>query len=131
MMRKIFFGLIMTLIFGGALAANAQTAQQISVRVNKQVKASRSRLTVRFVAVEDSRCPKGTECIWAGNAKVTIKVTDSKGKSQTFDLNTNLEPKSARFGGYEITLGEVTPYPAANVRIDPNGYRAKFTITRL
>ena len=130
-MRTLFLSLILTLVFGATLTAQAQKPQPVTLRVNKQVKVTRSNLTIKFVAVEDSRCPRGTNCIWAGNAKVTIKVSSARGKSQTFDLNTNLETKSARFDGFEIKLGTVTPYPATNARIDPNGYTASFTVTKL
>jgi len=132
-MKTLFFGLILTLVFGaGAVAVQAQRAQQqLTVRVNRQAKHARSNLTIKFVAVEDSRCPSDANCVWAGNAKVTIQVTGRRGQSKTFDLNTNLEGKSARFDGYEITLGTVTPYPASNVRINRNGYTASFTIRKL
>jgi hypothetical protein len=121
----------LTLVFGAGLAVSAQRAQQLTVRVNRQAKHARSNLTIKFVAVEDSRCPKDANCVWAGDAKVTIQVTGRRGASKTFDLHTNLEGKSARFDGYEITLGEVTPYPASNVRIDRNGYTARFTVRKL
>jgi hypothetical protein len=130
-MKKIFLGLILALIFGGALTANAQNTQQISLQVNKQKSAMRDRLRIKFVSVEDSRCPKDVNCIWAGNAKVTIKVTNRKGETKTFDLNTNLQGRSAKFDGYEIALGNVSPYPSSNIRINPNGYTASFTITKL
>jgi len=130
-MRNIFLGLILTLMFGGVITANAQTTQQVSVRLNKQAKASRSKLTIKFVAVEDSRCPQDVNCVWAGNAKVTVKVTNRRGESKTFDLNTNLDAKSVKFDGYEIKLGNVTPYPRSNVRINPSGYTASFTVTKL
>lgn len=130
-MRNIFLGLILTLMFGGVITANAQTTQQVSLRLNKQAKASRSKLTIKFVAVEDSRCPQGVDCIWAGNAKVTVKITSRRGESKIFDLNTNLDTKSVKFDGYEIKLGNVTPYPRSNVRINPSGYTASFTITKL
>lgn len=130
-MRNIFLGLILTLMFGGVITANAQTTQQISVRLNKQAKASRSKLTIKFVAVEDSRCPQDVNCVWAGNAKVTVKITNRRGESKIFDLNTNLDAKSVKFDGYEIKLGNVTPYPRSNVRINPSGYTASFTVTKL
>ena len=130
-MKALFLSLILTLIFGGVMTVNAQRAQQVNLRLNKQAKVSRGLLTIKFVSVEDSRCPRDVECIWAGNAKVTVKISNSRGKSQTFDLNTNLETKAARFEGYEIKLGTVTPYPAANIRINPNGYTASFTVTKL
>jgi hypothetical protein len=131
-MKTLFFGLILTLVFGtAATAVNAQRAQQLTVRINRQAKTPRGNLTIKFVAVEDSRCPRGTNCVWAGDAKVTIRVTGRRGQSKTFDLHTNLQGKSARFDGYEITLGNVTPYPATNIRINRNGYTASFTISKI
>ncbi len=130
-MRTLFLSLILTLVFGSGLTANAQTTQQVTVTVNKQKKASRSKLTIKFVSVEDSRCPQGVDCVWAGNAKVKIKVTNRKGVSKTFELNTNLEPKAIKFDGYEITLRNVTPYPRSDIRIDKNGYAATFLVKKL
>ena len=129
-MRTLFLSLLLTMILG-AVTINAQNMQQVSLRINRQAKVSRSNLTIKFVAVEDSRCPADANCVWAGNAKVTIKVTNGRGQSKTFDLNTHLQQKSARFDGYEITLGEVSPYPRSNVRIDRNGYTANFSVKRL
>lgn len=130
-MRTLFLSLALTLIFGSVLTANAQTSQQVTVRVKNQKKVSRSNLTIKFVAVEDSRCPQDANCIWAGNAKVTVKITNSKGKSQICDLNTNLQPQTVKFEGYEIKLGEVTPHPRSDKRADPNSYTASFTVTKL
>jgi hypothetical protein len=130
-MKSMFVGLFLALVFGGFVTAHAQASQQISVRVKTQKSVMRDRLRIKFVAVEDSRCPADANCVWAGNAKVTIKVTNQRGRSQTFDLNTNVDAKAVKFGGYEIALGEVTPHPRSNIRIDPNGYTAKFTVTKL
>lgn len=129
-MRTFFLSLILTLVFGSVMTAEAQIPQQITVRLNKQTKASRSKLTIKFVSVEDSRCPQDANCIWAGNAKVTVKVTNSKGKSQTFDLNTNLPPQAVKFEGYEIKLVDVTPYPRTNIRIDKSGYTATISVKK-
>lgn len=131
-MRTVLFAFILTIVFGSFFSLQAQTGQEAAVRVNKQKKFSKSKLTIKFVSlIEDSRCPQGTDCIWAGNAKVKIKVTGKKGKSETFELNTTLEPKSVKFEGYEIKLVDVTPYPRANVRIDPRGYTARLSVTKL
>lgn len=123
--------MLLTVVFGGAAIVSAQSSQEITARMNRDVKASRSKIKVRLVAVEDSRCPKDVDCIWAGNAKVTLKLTSSKGKSQTVEINSNLDAKSVKFEGYEITLGDVSPYPASNIRIDPNGYTAKIVIKKM
>lgn len=113
------------------MTAAAQTTSQVTLLAGKQKTVTRDKLKIKFVSVEDSRCPKDVDCIWAGNVKVTIKVTNRKGESKTFDLNSNLETKPVRFEGYEIKLGSVTPYPKANAPTSPNGYTASFTVTKL
>lgn len=130
-MRKIFLSLILTMIFGGAYGVSAQNVQEVTVRVKAQKSVMRDRLRIRVVAIEDSRCPQDVNCVWAGNAKVTIKVTNRNGRTETFDLNTSVDVKSIRFGGYEISLGRVTPYPRSNIRINPNGYTASFTVRKI
>lgn len=131
MKTKIIFALILTLAFGAIFAVEAQTKQQQKVQIHKQKEFSRSNLTVKFVElIEDSRCPEGTNCIWAGNAKIKIEV--SKGRSKkTFEVNTNLGPKGAAFGGYQIELVALTPVPKENIRINRNGYVATFAVSRL
>ena len=128
-MRTIFLTLILTLLFGGFLQANAQTARQIKLRVNAQKAVPASKLKIKFVSViEDSRCPEGTNCIWAGNAKVQIKVGKAGGEMKTFELNSNSEPNTISFEGYEIKLINLEPHPKANVRINRNSYTAIFGV---
>ena len=130
-MKTLFLSLILTLIFGSALIAEAQTTQQFSLPAGKQKIVTRDKIKIKFVSVEDSRCPQGVTCVWAGNAKVTIKVTNRKGESKTFDLNTNLEVRSVKFEDYEIKLVSVEPYPKANAPTGATGYTASFSLTKL
>jgi hypothetical protein len=131
-MKTIFLSLILMLVFGSVLQAEAQTAERVALRVGKQKKLSRSKLTIKFVSlVEDSRCPKGTNCVWAGNATIKVKVSNARGESQIFELNTNLGAKGDTLGGYAINLESLTPHPATNIRIDKNGYTATFSVKKL
>jgi hypothetical protein len=130
-MKTIFLSLILMLVFGSVVQSNAQTAERVALRINKQKKLSRSKLTIKFVSlVEDSRCPEGTNCIWAGNAKIKVKVSSAR-ESKIFELNTNLGAKGETLGGYAINLESLTPHPAANIRIDKNGYTATFSVKKL
>ncbi len=97
-MKITILTLILTLVFGIVEQANAQTNQQFKLLVNRQKTVTKDKLTVKFISVtEDSRCPEGTNCIWAGNAKIRIKASKSKGASKTFELNTNLKPQTVIF----------------------------------
>ncbi|MDQ3181558.1 MAG: hypothetical protein M3Q33_13685 [Acidobacteriota bacterium] len=123
--------LILILACGSILQAKGQTTQQFKLQVNEQKTITKDKLKIRFISViEDSRCPEGTNCVWAGNAKVHLKLKKRNGAWEIFELNTNLEKKEIRFGGYAIKIVELTPTPKSNVRINRNGYVATFSITK-
>lgn len=68
--------------------------------------------------VEESRCPEGVDCIWAGVAVAEIELTDKATKPvilnlATTDMQTRDYQKSTDFNGYTVTLQNVAPYPTA------------------
>ncbi len=131
-MKITILTLVLTLVFGIVGQSNAQTNQQFKLLVNRQKTVTKDKVTVKFISVvEDSRCPESTNCVWAGNAKIRIKVSKSKGASKTFELNTNLKPQTVMFEGYEIKLVNLNPKPATNIRINRNGYTATFVVSKL
>lgn len=130
-MKTTISTLILTLVFGSFNFVSARTNQQIKVLINRQKVVPGSKLTIKFASlVEDSRCPTDTNCIQAGNAKIKITVSKTKGDSKTFELNTNGESQSVNFAGYEIKLVGLNPQPATNIRINRNGYTATFIVTK-
>ena len=55
----------------------------------KATLAGGSRLTYLSL-VNDSRCPPGVQCIWAGDAEISLRWEPAGGgKSTTFSLHTN------------------------------------------
>lgn len=120
--------MLLTIVFG--ISLQAQTNEKISVQINQQKTLPKSKLKIKFVSlIEDSRCPKGTQCIQAGNARIRF-IVSKDGKSDMPELGTNLNPRAIVFAGYEIKLIGLTPYPANNIRIDRNGYVAAFSISK-
>lgn len=127
----IHFALLFSIFFGAIQSAEAQSVQSATIRINQSKKFSRSKLTVKFIElVEDSRCPQGVDCVWAGNARIKIEVSNGRSR-ETFEVNTNVGARGASFGGYAINFIGLTPYPRANVRLSRNAYRATFEISRL
>jgi hypothetical protein len=75
-MKGLIVSLMMVLALGVIPATAARRSETLRVQVNKEKRFAKSRLSVRFVElVEDSRCPTDTNCIWAGNAKIKIRVS--------------------------------------------------------
>ncbi|MGB7923388.1 MAG: hypothetical protein WCF57_09105 [Pyrinomonadaceae bacterium] len=72
--------------------------------------------------VEDSRCPTGTQCIWAGNGKVSVKLSREKSETVAVELNTSAGPKSSTYQGYEVRLVSLDPYPKGGSNIAKDAY---------
>jgi hypothetical protein len=130
-MKLMIAGLMMLLAFGVMPATAARRSETMRVQINKEKRFPKSKLSVRFVElIEDSRCPTDTTCIWAGNAKIKIRVSKN-GRSQELTLDTNGPHQAATAEGYSIKLISLTPEPRSNIRINRNGYVATFEVARL
>lgn len=130
MKTKLILAFILTLICGTVLQAK-EGILNFKLQVNQQKVITKDKIKIKFISVlEDSRCPKGTNCIWAGNAKVQLKIKKQNGAWETVELNMNLEKREIKFDGYAIKILELTPTPKANVKINRNGYVGTFSITK-
>ena len=104
--------------------------QDFKLKVGESAQASEG-LKIEFDSVtEDSRCPKGVTCVWAGNAKVLLKVKKDGGKAANVELNTNINPKTSRYLDYELRLKELKPYPESNATIKSSDYEVTLTVHR-
>lgn len=101
--------------------------EQFDLKLGQQVTVQNEGLTIKFkTVVNDSRCPEGAQCIWAGNAKVTIVVSEID-----IALNTNSDPKQTPYSNYTLRLITLSPYPKLNQKINPQDYVAKLIVTKL
>lgn len=82
---------------------------------NKFLKEYQMNVTFKGVS-EDSRCPEGVNCIWAGIALAQVEVMGTATRPTILNLASMDFPgrnyhQSAEFNGYTITLQDVAPYP--------------------
>ena len=80
---------------------------------NKFLKEYEMNVTFKRM-VEDSRCPKDVQCIWAGNAIAEVEFMGTYTRPVTVQLSTTNDAKKGyanteKFNGYKITLEDVTP----------------------
>jgi hypothetical protein len=132
-MKGDLFAIILILFGGVFVTANAQATGRGATSVLFDVKQGHTKgvpggsLKIKFLTVvEDSRCPKGTQCIWAGNAKVKLRVSDRQ-RSKIFDLNTAKGDQTYTFEGYQIRLVKVEPSPVVNEHIRRGEYVVTLT----
>jgi hypothetical protein len=130
-MKGFVAGLMLMLTLGTLPALAAKRPETMRVQINHEKRFSKSRLKIRFVElIEDSRCPTDANCVWAGNAKIKIKVSKN-GRTHELTLDTNGPQQAANAEGYAIKLIALTPAPRSNIRINRNGYVATFEAIKL
>lgn len=108
-------------------AVSGQSGQEISVKVGETKTASKSGFKANFISVlEDSRCPEGANCIWAGQARIKVTIETKDGQSMNVELSTNGENQSVQVATYLIHLVKLTPQPSAQKAPEEKEYSAWF-----
>ncbi|MEW6361209.1 MAG: hypothetical protein AB1477_03720 [Acidobacteriota bacterium] len=132
-MKKGIIALITIIAFSaGTLLVSAQTqprSRQMVIPYGKSRIDSSAKLSVRFLGVvEDSRCPKGVNCVWAGAVTVKISVSCPGKEAKAFELSSLQGKETIEYEGKRITLVRVTPYPQADKPIRKANYRVTLKI---
>jgi hypothetical protein len=85
-------------------------------------------VTVTFDSVDDSRCPPGVRCVWAGKLSYRFSIRRGADAPETFSLSPGVPGAApAVLGGHRILLdeGAIPAPPAPGLSVQ---YRATFTI---
>lgn len=138
-MKRIFavLGILIVSLFlvtagiscSGEKEIPATLKTEFTLSVGQTALISSEGLKLKFVKVtEDSRCPKGVECIQAG--KVTCRVTvNYQGATSTVDMTVEGDPILSRgtLGNYRV-LYRVQPYPESGKKIAESEYKLLLTV---
>lgn len=76
----------------------------------------------------DSRCPKGVQCVWAGDAVVRIWLQRASGARELRDLHTAANAPRGP-GAPSVRLLRVDPLPVAGREIAREDYTATLVLT--
>ena len=134
-MKLAIFPLLFVLMTTTVLAGPATDVKQVALDQEFDIKAgervSVEGLKLSFEAVtEDSRCPVDVTCVWAGNAKVILKLSGLKRRPAQLKLNTGLEPRHLLYDGYDVKLIGISPPRKKAERIKRGDYVARLVVTR-
>lgn len=131
-MKKILIAVL--LVFSVSLFAQTdQNIRSLKITQKKCLKNKGTKLILKEV-VSDSRCPEGVQCIWAGEAKVTVSVYEGKKLIKEEELVINGKNEQANkdwFRSYlpssqkNIKSINIVPYPKEGVKINPKEYYIK------
>ena len=107
--------------------------EQFTIKAGQQVAIKGEKLSVQFSSVQnESRCPTGVQCVWAGNAAISIEVSKKRKKAEQAILNTNtaIQPSELAYKKYRIKLLGLNPYPRIDEKIDARDYEAVMIVTK-
>ena len=129
---SLLVGIVLLLASSGVPRAQQSPVVKSVVTFGKSVKPSGTEVTVSFDAlVEDSRCPTGANCIWAGDAAVVISVSTPGASSGKYTLHSSSQfVHEVEHDGNRVTLLEVAPYPVAGAVHKPQEYVITLSIKR-
>ena len=105
--------------------------QEFTLKVGQAALIRPGGLKVTFQRVlEDSRCPEGVNCVWAGNARIAVALSRAGGKPTPVELNTDLEPRQRAYLQYEVKLLGLSPLPREGKRVDEKSYSVTLLVKK-
>ena len=117
--------------YGSGTQKKVHVQSEFDLKTGGEALVKETGMRLKFSGlVDDSRCPEGVDCIWAGNGQITLTVRKGTSKSISFELNTTTEPKSFTYQGYEITLVRLAPYPKKDMKIKKGAYVATLLVKK-
>ncbi len=128
---KISIFLFAITLMLGINSVFAQKQQELRIKQNAVSKIPAAKVKVKFLeVVEDSRCPKDVDCVWAGNAKVKFELSRKGKETKIVELNTGLGDRSAVYEGYEITIMDLLPHRSSQPSAVASNYEAVLTFAK-
>ena len=88
-------------------------------------------LDLTFLGVpQDSRCPKGEQCITAGKARLRLQATPRGAEPVAFELETESSSESGEMdiAGFRIILLNLSPFPVTGRPLLPGDYVARLSV---
>ncbi|MFD2933188.1 hypothetical protein ACFS25_05300 [Spirosoma flavum] len=120
------FLIVGTVLFSACKSSETTPSDRVSVSLHQSARLGAD-IVVRADSIQDSRCPTGVTCIWAGEAKVKLLLSNGK-DSSTVRLTVGASLNSKRLDStnvsltnsvYKVILREVNPYPTATPSSQP------------
>ena len=107
--------------------------EPFNLPVNQRGMVEPDGLTIEFSNVlEDSRCPRQVNCVWAGQVRIVIYAWLTGVEPTAFELNTtpSLNQDVIPYDAYQIRLLSLDPYPeTVEPKLRLEDYRATFVVS--
>lgn len=84
--------------------------RESTFRMNELSTSSDGKYTLLITDIQDSRCPKGVQCIWQGEVVVKGEFT-ANGNMSSFEVHSVVKDQNKQPEGYTIQIIDAQPYP--------------------
>ena len=139
-MSRYVFYLLFALLLGLSIGCTSvgekvktSFGQEFSLRIGQSAQIGENELEIKFEKVtEDSRCPKGATCIWAGQVSCEVLITGKEYSSYLTltELGLTDFPNQTIYKNYRLVY-RVQPYPEVSKKISVEEYRLILIIEKL
>ena len=116
-----------------AAPGSVKLNQSFTLKVGTSTSVDGEGIQVGFDSViSDSRCPKGAQCIVAGDATIRVWLDRTGQARETRELKT-APPDAAQtvINSYRVTLSALTPEPTLDGTPRASDYVASLVVARL
>lgn len=122
--------LVLLTIASHSAVSEPEFAQPFDLKVSEVVTLQGLKITFEGVS-EDSRCPTGVQCVWAGDAAATFTLEKSPAAALQCTLHTSGRfQRQTDYDTFVVKLEDIKPYPKQSGAIAPGDYRATLVVTR-
>lgn len=118
-----------------AVSVRAAIGDTLRLRPGQVAEVGVEPLRILFIGISgDSRCPRGVDCVWAGDAAAELQISLPGAPAVDVTLHTHGGPAGgpgeAAHDGHVVTLLDVEPYPVYLEHIAPSEYVVLLRVTR-
>lgn len=136
-MKVAAVAIVASLAWSGCSVADSSSPRYIewgknfSLRAGESAQVRGEALRVGFEGITaDSRCPKGEQCFWAGDATARVWTQQGAGRRDLHELHTAPGAAQAAYVlGHEVRLVRLDPYPVTGKSIANGDYIATLTLS--
>jgi len=107
--------------------------KEFSLSIGQTAEIKSEQLILQFEGIqEDSRCPEGATCFWAGRVISTLLITDNGLTSRIMltEPRPTDQPDANTYKQYSFT-SKVQPYPELGKQISKDDYRLFLTVKNI
>ncbi len=91
-----------------------EVGEEFVLNFDSEAKNEAHDITVKFISVDEYRCPMDVSCVWAGNAEIELIVIIGQNYKK-ISLNTHYDlQKSFTIQNYKVQLISLDPYPRSS-----------------